>query len=183
MLIPAKNLSPVLLSPAIIVHRCRWYRRKIYHRCHCHRRSFFSGVNNTGEKFIANINNPGAPPFKENPWERLIAGVNNTTYKFVSRVVDTAKHFIASVVDTADKHSFAIISANFRKKLKWSLWNTQGLGGHCFMKKKLSLKSCVRLPLRNYFSKFYLSKFNFFFFFYVFILLDMNVLSYNKVSM
>jgi hypothetical protein len=27
----------------------------------------------------------------------------------------TAEQFIAGVVDTADKHSFAIISANFRK--------------------------------------------------------------------
>jgi hypothetical protein len=28
--------------------------------------------------------------------------------------------FIDGVVDTGDKHSFAIISANFRKDLKWS---------------------------------------------------------------
>jgi hypothetical protein len=49
------------------------------------------------------------PPIKENPWQRLIAGVN-----------DTAEQFIAGVVDTADKYSFAIISAKFRKKSKWS---------------------------------------------------------------
>ncbi len=30
-------LSPMSLSRAIIVHRCRWYGRKIYHRCCCHR--------------------------------------------------------------------------------------------------------------------------------------------------
>jgi hypothetical protein len=74
-----------------------------------HRRSFFSGVNDTGEKFVAGINNTGAPPIKENQWQRLIAGVNDTANKFTSRVVDTTEHFIASVVDTADKHSFAII--------------------------------------------------------------------------
>ncbi len=55
------------------------------------------------------------PPTKENPRQRLIVGVNDTTDKFVSGVVDTAEQFIAGVVDTADKHSFAIISANFEK--------------------------------------------------------------------
>jgi hypothetical protein len=38
--------------------------------------------------------------------------------------------FIAGVVDTSDKHSFAIISANFHKKSKRSQWHTQGPGGH-----------------------------------------------------
>ncbi len=33
-------------------------------------------------------------------------------------VADTGEKFIAGVVDTADKHSFANISANFRKKSK-----------------------------------------------------------------
>jgi hypothetical protein len=41
-----------------------------------------------------------------------------TKIKFVSGVVDTAEQFIAGVVDTADKHSFSVISANFRKKSK-----------------------------------------------------------------
>ncbi len=49
---------------------------------------------------------------------------------------------IAGFVDTAEKHSFAIISANFRKKSKWSLWITQGPGGHWFMKKMRSKISC-----------------------------------------
>ncbi len=44
--------------------------------------------------------------------DSLIAGVVDTG------VVDTAEQFIAGVIDTADKHSFAIISANFRKKSK-----------------------------------------------------------------
>ncbi len=59
-------------------------------------------------------------PIKENPWQRLIVDVNDTTNKFDSGVLDTAEQFIAGVVDTADKHSFAIISANFWKKSKWS---------------------------------------------------------------
>ncbi len=39
------------------------------------------------------------PPIKENQWQRLIAGVNDTADKFVSGVVDTAEQFIAGVVD------------------------------------------------------------------------------------
>ncbi len=67
-------------------------------------------------------------PIKENPWQRLIPGVNETADKFVGGVNNTAEQFIASVVGTADKHSFAIISANFRKKVKMILWNTGGRG-------------------------------------------------------
>ena len=33
---------------------------------------------------------------------------------------DTGEQLIAGVVDTGDKHSFANISANFRKNSKWS---------------------------------------------------------------
>jgi hypothetical protein len=44
----------------------------------------------------------------------FIRGFNNTADKFVSGVGDTGEQFFASVVETADKHSFAIISANFR---------------------------------------------------------------------
>jgi hypothetical protein len=38
----------------------------------------------------------------------------------IASVVDTTEQlqFITGVVDTADKHSFAVISANFRKKSK-----------------------------------------------------------------
>ncbi len=53
---------------------------------------------------------------RENPWQRLIAGVNDTADKSVSGVIDAAEQFIAGVVDTVDKHSFAIISANFRSR-------------------------------------------------------------------
>jgi len=38
---PAINLSPVSLSPAIIVHRCRCHRRQSYRRCRCHRRQSY----------------------------------------------------------------------------------------------------------------------------------------------
>jgi hypothetical protein len=55
----------------------------------------FSDVNDTGDKFIA--------------------GINDTAnhLKLDSGVVGSAEQFIAGVVDSADKHSFAIISANF----------------------------------------------------------------------
>ncbi len=38
-------------------------------------------------------------PIKENLWQRLIAGVNDTADKFISGVVDNAEQFIAGVVD------------------------------------------------------------------------------------
>jgi hypothetical protein len=50
--------------------------------------------------------------------DSLIGGVADTAEKFIAGVVDTAEQFIAGVVDTANKHSFANISANFRKKPK-----------------------------------------------------------------
>ncbi len=40
------------------------------------------------------------PPIKENPWQRFIAGVNDTPDKFVRGVVDTAEQFIAGVGGT-----------------------------------------------------------------------------------
>jgi hypothetical protein len=45
----------------------------------------------------------------------IFSGVNDTADKFVNGVVDTDEQFIAGVVETVDKHSFAIILANFRK--------------------------------------------------------------------
>jgi hypothetical protein len=62
---------------------------------------------------------------------------------FISKFVS----FFAGVVDIADKHSFANISGNFWKNSKWSYWDTQGPGGHWFMKKIWCRKSRVRLPL------------------------------------
>jgi hypothetical protein len=52
----------------------------------------FTGVVVTGDKVIA-----------ENPWQRLIAGVNDTGNTFFAGVVDTAEQFITGVVDTGDK--------------------------------------------------------------------------------
>jgi hypothetical protein len=59
-------------------------------------------------------------PITENLWQRLITGVVDSGDKFVSSVIDTAEQFIVGVVETADKHSFANITANFRKNLKQS---------------------------------------------------------------
>ncbi len=151
-LILSINLLPVFLSPAIIVHQCCWYQQKIYHRCHNQRSLFTSVV----DKFIAGVivtdNDCAAVsttpvinllpvstilPITGFLWQRLIAGDVDAGDKFVSRVVDTTKQFITGVVDTADKHSFEIIPGNFLKKLKRSKWDSQGPGGHWFMKKKL----------------------------------------------
>ncbi len=44
------------------------------------------------------------PAITENPWQGLIAGVNDTGDKFFAGVVDTAEQFSAGVVDTGDKH-------------------------------------------------------------------------------
>jgi hypothetical protein len=113
----------------------------------------YSGVNDTGDKLIAGIYDPprnDPPPITENQWQRLIAGVGDTGDKFASNVVGTTKQFIAGVVDPADKHWFAIISANFREKLKRSLWVTQGLGEHWFVKKLKSKISC-QIPFHTVF--------------------------------
>ncbi len=66
---PTINLSPMSLSPAIIVHRC------------C-----LSPVTMT-------------PVITENPWQGLNAGVTETGDKFLAGVVDTAEQFIAGVND------------------------------------------------------------------------------------
>jgi hypothetical protein len=65
--------------------------------------------------------------------------------------ISTSKffYFIAVVADTTDKHSFANISANFRKKSKRFYWDTQGPGGgNCFMK-KLQVENLVSDSLKN----------------------------------
>jgi len=51
---------------------------------------------------------------------KFIAGVNNTAKMLFTGVNDTADKFFGGVSDIADKHSFANISANFRKNSKWS---------------------------------------------------------------
>ncbi len=54
--------------------------------------------------------------------------MGDTGHKFSVGVIDTAEQLIAGVVDTGDQHSFAIISANFRKNSKWPQWYTWGPG-------------------------------------------------------
>jgi hypothetical protein len=44
------------------------------------------------------------PAIAENPWQRLIAGVNDTGDTFFVGVVDTAEQLFAGVVDTGDQH-------------------------------------------------------------------------------
>ncbi len=85
------------------------------------------------------------PPIKENLWQRLFAGVNNAADKFVSGVVDNIEQFIACVIDTADKHSFKIISANFRKNSKWS-----GARGTLIPEKKLKSKISCQTPFNGF---------------------------------
>ncbi len=67
-------------------------------------------------------------------------------WKLDSGVVGSAEQFIAGVVDTADKHSFAIISAKFWKKI-WNDPNGMIRGpGDTDSWKKLKLKiSCQTL--------------------------------------
>jgi hypothetical protein len=70
------------------------------------------------------------PAITENPLQGL---------QIIAGAVDTGEQLIAGVVDTGDKHSFANISANFRKIVIGPQENTQGPGGHG--------KSRVRFPL------------------------------------
>ena len=69
----------------------------------------------------------------ENPWQRLIAGVNDNGKNFFAGVVDTAEQFITGVVDTSDKHSFA--TENFQKNSKWPNGILGGPGDNDLWKK------------------------------------------------
>jgi hypothetical protein len=60
-------------------------------------------------------------------------GINNASEnggKFATGVADTGGKFATGVVDTSGAPGLANISANFRKNLKRSKWNTLGLGGN-----------------------------------------------------
>ena len=54
--------------------------------------------------------------------------------------------FFASVVDTADKHSFANISANFRKKFEMFLMGYSGPPGTLIYEKNLQAKISCQTP-------------------------------------
>ncbi len=148
------------LSPAIIVHRCCWYRQKIYHRCPCHRWSLFSSVIDIRNKFIAgvvvtskncsavsttlviNLSPVSTLPVTENSWKRLIPGVIDTGDKFVSGVLDNTEQFSAGVVDTADKHSPRIFEV-------WTILMVySGARGTLIYEKKLKLKISCQTPFK-----------------------------------
>ncbi len=91
ILSPANNCSPVLLSPAIIVHQCCWHRWEIYRWYQM------------------------TPVIIKNPWHGLFVSVNDTGDKFIAGVVDTGEQLIAGVNDTGNNSSLMNICANFRK--------------------------------------------------------------------
>ncbi len=78
---------------------------------------------------------------------KFATGVIDTGGNFATGVVDTGGKFATGVADTGGAPWLANISANFRKKSKWSKWNTLGLGGNWFMKKTRSKKSRDTVPL------------------------------------
>ncbi len=67
----------------------------------------------------------------------------------IAGVVDTAEKFIVGVVDIADKHSFAIISANFRKKVEMILMDYSGARGILTHEKKLRSKISCQTPFKG----------------------------------
>ncbi len=58
-----------------------------------------------------------------------------------------AKFAADDVIDTGGAPSLANISANFRKKLKRSSWDTLGLGGKLIHEKKPEANNLVTLSL------------------------------------
>jgi hypothetical protein len=97
-------------------------------------------VDNGGKFADVIIDSPG----------KFATGINNTirklVLKFADGVVDRSGKFDAGVVGTGHAPWPANISANFRKKLKQSLWDTLGLGGNWSWKKTRS-KNLVTLSL------------------------------------
>jgi hypothetical protein len=77
---------------------------------------------------------------------KFAGGVVHTGGNFAGGVVDTGGKFATGVIDTGGAPWLANISANFQKNLKWSWWDTQGLGGNLPMKKTRS-KNLVILSL------------------------------------
>ncbi len=89
--------------------------------------------------------------------EKFATGVADTGGKFATGVIDTGGNFAAGVVDTGGKFATGVvdtggapwltnISANFRKNLKWSKWNTLGWGETDSWKKP-EAKNLVTLSL------------------------------------
>ncbi len=78
-----------------------------------------------------------------------MASVVDTSDKFVCGVVDTAdEQLITGVIDTTDNHSFAIISANLKKKVVM-IPNEILMGpGTLVHEKKLRSKISCQTPLK-----------------------------------
>jgi|LakMenEpi03Aug12_release.lakeMendotaPanAssembly.Ray.scaffolds.fasta_scaffold4764949_1 hypothetical protein len=47
-------------------------------------------------------------------------------------IAGTSQQLISGVNNTGNKHNVTNISANFRKGLKWPLWDTQGPFGETY---------------------------------------------------
>jgi hypothetical protein len=116
----AKNLSPVLLT---LVNNLYFHGVVDTFQKKSKKPKFFPGVNDTAVK--------------------LFTGVNDTADNFISKFFS----FFAGVVDTADKHSFANISANFRKKFEMVLMGYPGARGTLIYEKKPESKSLVSYSL------------------------------------
>ncbi len=58
--------------------------------------------------------------------------------------------FIAGVVDTANKHSFTIIFANFRKKFEMIIMVYLGVGGTLIYEKNLKSKISCQTPFKYF---------------------------------
>jgi hypothetical protein len=104
----------------------------------------------------------------------LFNGVNDTSYKFIAIINDTADHwksvaqslmtgvvdtgdkfaeqFITGVFDTADKHSFVIICAHFFFKVETILMGYSGPRGTMIHEKKLKSKISCQAPFKTRFS-------------------------------
>jgi protein involved in sex pheromone biosynthesis len=79
-----------------------------------------------------------------NLWPVLLTPAINSFHRF---------SVLAGVGDTADKHSFADISENFRKKFKMIFMGYSGVRGKLIYEKNLQLKISCQTPLNFQFFK------------------------------
>jgi hypothetical protein len=66
--------------------------------------------------------------------------------KYLKNIYLKLFSFFAGVIDTADKHSFANISANFRKKFEMVLMGYSGAQGTLIYEKNLKAKISCQTP-------------------------------------
>jgi hypothetical protein len=90
----------------------------------------FTGVNDTADKFFGGVNDTGEYRVLPILACQHLKMKNKQKFNIFKNFISKFLSFFPGVVDTADKHSFAIISANFRKNLKRSQLYTQRPGGH-----------------------------------------------------